>query len=656
LELLWMEHRLDKWGKSYGIFSLLDTSISLSRDRAARFNYALSDGWYLQYLRQSDFPQNEYITLVLQQPGNNSTATLIVRYFAMNYFFQVNGFNDMLNLCGYVASSRTDEHPNIRSKLVEDPNLTSGEKELVDVMLPLSQPSVSHSRRTDSAAEKLIQSAAAMQKRTLLQTFPIFTQKLRYEMQQRSKVQSDVRKLGDTVTGISPEGLLVFTFEGVPYISFIDLNNGTGVLVLETFLPTDVLSYIQAVKTSINIAYSRSIKNLIVDLFNNGGGYNCLAFSIAQYLVPWLPSYTIMEPAQDTILTPTSSSYYRCSSIWLYYGYYWYDAATQALLSGYDNSFVANTRTATRGGKTSSYTRLYSGQCPTDFGFAQASPLTFTSQNLTLLTKGTCGSACGFFLKVLRMTNNAKVVSYGGLYEGSSMSASQYVTVSSFDGASVMSYDFIAQVMRGVVSLGVCAFDQVVNMLPSYGAMTFAFTEQYPYNANSLFNKTGVNTTLPLEWTKVTADYHVWQWNDANSYPIYAAATQKAFSGTCLSWEYQWSSCAGSQPPIVHGVYGYPCNAGVYDTTKCVVFRCETGWYLSADGSRCVQQISANPATGQSMTDYFMSVAFTLFGILMFIALGIILSVGVIVLAVLVYRNKKRVAASLYVEHRQLNV
>jgi hypothetical protein len=622
------------------VLDYVDTSVFYSKDKPTRFNYALSDAWYMRNLRNINFPSTDKLTLVLQNKAGNNQTTVKVSYFAMPYFFEVDHIYDMLNQCGYIPAGK-------KKRSTQQPRITEGEQELLDSMYPLKD--VPANRDADQKITPTYDP-----KRTLLQVSPIFSQRLMSEMSSYYSVQAEaatIRKKGEPIEVVT-NGMSIFTFYNVPYISFTYFFNGTAVLALETFLPADVYAFIVAVKSAATIAANRGANHLIIDLSKNGGGYNCLAFSIAQYLIPWLPNFEIMEPAQDTILTPESASYYRCPNIWMYYGYYWYDAATQSLLSG-SGDLVSRTRWISRGGVISQYSRLYSGQCIPEFSLGE-SPLQLSSQNLTLLTRGTCGSACGFFLKVLRFTNNARVVSYGGIYEGPNMPESDYVTVSSFDGASVMSYDFIAQTMRAVSSLDLCTFDEIIDYLPSYGSMTFSYTEQYPYDTNSLFNKTAVNTDLPLEWNKITADYHLWRWDDGDKTSLYGAVAN-AVTGKCLSWELKAAECA-TTIDFEHAVYGHPCVNNRFDTSQCILFRCTPGYFLSADRTRCVQQINANPATAASITDYFIGLAFTLFGVLMFVALGATLLVGAVVLVVLVVRNKKRIAGSLYVERAQLNI
>jgi hypothetical protein len=95
-------------------------------------------------------------------------------------------------------------------------------------------------------------------------------------------------------------------------------NGKTGILTVKTFMPENPNEFIKTVENAFKTLESKSTKmeNLIVDLRGNGGGYVCLAYGLAQYLVPSLPK--IAWPALDMIRTKNVDEFMGCENNYLF--------------------------------------------------------------------------------------------------------------------------------------------------------------------------------------------------------------------------------------------------------------------------------------------------------------------------------------------------
>ena len=83
------------------------------------------------------------------------------------------------------------------------------------------------------------------------------------------------------------------------------MNNKIGVLKLTTFAPTTIINsdninewdeYRELLEYAINDMNERGIKELIIDVIGNGGGYVCLSYSTLQFLIKGFEGVEVYQP------------------------------------------------------------------------------------------------------------------------------------------------------------------------------------------------------------------------------------------------------------------------------------------------------------------------------------------------------------------------
>jgi hypothetical protein len=285
----------------------------------------------------------------------------------------------------------------------------------------------------------------------------------------------------------------------------------------------------------------------------------------------------------------------------------------------------------TRGGKTSKYTELLESPCD-DFAlrYSGLSSKPFDSSNLTVLTSGTCGSACGMLTKLLQLTNNARVVTIGGLLRDKKSSSTSNMEVASYHGASVEKLSALIEQYNSCQQRKIEPF--------RYGEeISIASVELYPWSAVAVYDKTITDTSIPLEFTHTPADIHLWIWDyTINNRKIYDAVLAIIEKCSLSQKKVDIDGCS-SRSNIKHGVYGRPCDAttGKYDTTKCILIRCEIGFYLS--NQQCISLSESQdqniPLNNQSYRRYQIVV------LILSIILAVSLLFIIIQCALMIYRR-----------------
>ena len=156
----------------------------------------------------------------------------------------------------------------------------------------------------------------------------------------------------------------------------------------------------------------------------------------------------------------------------------WYDGGSVSKTFG---AFSANfTRKAYVMTFSSSFPRYWPGSCNAFSNLT--APYYF--EKIFLVTDGTCGSACSYFISKLQKEGGATVMTYGG-----SQLASLYPDISSFAGGNVVQYAQLAQI--------VAESGEPLPPIPSNAVLTFNFHEMFM-----------IGSSVPREFQRFQGDYH----------------------------------------------------------------------------------------------------------------------------------------------------
>ena len=280
---------------------------------------------------------------------------------------------------------------------------------------------------------------------------------------------------------------------------FMKYNDGVNppvwIFKLTTFAPGDVTETLNVLNTLLTDAQASGGQRLIADVAYNGGGIICLSDLILAMLVPdWR---TLNGPHLES--TPFGIYDYKQSKTALAIR-----SAPQLnnLFTAYTNYLDVKTEKPvtqafynpiprTRAGTTSNYTQqaLFPAQCK-GYPSATFQAVNYFFKSITVVTDGTCGSACALFASQLQSNNKAKVVSYGGI-----LNRKIPLSTASFAGGNVLEYGTVAMYSffygGGVPGLP--------PMMTSTAAARFNFNEYYEDNE--------LNT--PREFLKRPADHHL---------------------------------------------------------------------------------------------------------------------------------------------------
>jgi hypothetical protein len=280
---------------------------------------------------------------------------------------------------------------------------------------------------------------------------------------------------------------------------FMKYNDGvhptTWILKLDSFAPASVPETLDVIQALIQDGQANGGSNLIVDVANNGGGIICLSDLLLALLVP---EWGSLQPST----APTTP-----------YGIYDYKQSASALairsvpqlneaFTSFENYLDIGTENPsnatfynpilrTRGPYTSNYTQqayFPAGCVGYPGGTFQAIPFYFKS--ITVLTDGTCGSACALFASQLQSEKLARIVSYGGP-SGRTIPLS----TASFAGGNVLEYNTVS-LMAFIQGNGNPGLPPIMT---SSAASRFNFNEYY--------ETTDMN--VPREFLKRPAQVHL---------------------------------------------------------------------------------------------------------------------------------------------------
>lgn len=282
--------------------------------------------------------------------------------------------------------------------------------------------------------------------------------------------------------------------------TFFMIYNGTNqpthyVLKLTSFAPENEDETIQIIQNLLTHAQKNKAENLILDMAYNGGGIICLSDLLLAMLVeswgslsPNAPglSYGIYDfrqsPASDAIRSaPSLNRLFTAYTTYI-------DTDSKKV---YTNTSFYNPISRTRGGYTSKYTQqaYFPAEC-INYPTASFKPVKYYFKKLTVVTDGTCGSACALFASQLQANNFAKVVSYGG-----PLGRTVPLSTASFAGGNVLEYN--------TVSLYSYYYGSGAKGLPPM----FTSSAQARFNFNEYYEHTDLST--PREFLKRPADIHL---------------------------------------------------------------------------------------------------------------------------------------------------
>jgi hypothetical protein len=407
-----------------------------------------------------------------------------------------------------------------------------------------------------------------------------------------------------------------------PDFSMSTFKNDYAILRLFTFLPTQGNTANEIMSTFEALKPRGQISKLVIDLRAGlSGGDDCFAYSLAQYLipsVPYVPNYPI-DMIQSSLLVslyscPATSGNNDLSLL--------YSTQNMSYMENGRNWFLQGIQ-RTRGGNTSTYSQLAHRQCTdgysSDYYFFRRCPYRWTPQNLIIITDGTCDGSCAIFVKMLQQLRKAVVVTVGGIYGMNT----PMEPVSTKSARTTPYKTFISYLQASASSCPIA----VPSAFPSTADFNIMLEEPYGYNPIvSAYEKSRTNTDLPMEFTSLGADYRILNWNFTNNENIYASVTP-LFS-QCTSWQYQENGCIPSTG-TANGIYGSPCNQSLYDTTQCVLFSCNDGYYLNGT---CQSVPQPDRTIGSRIAlKIGMGVLGSLIGIVLFVVVPIAIAIAIVV-------------------------
>lgn len=291
--------------------------------------------------------------------------------------------------------------------------------------------------------------------------------------------------------------------------TYMVITDAEGVKVpvfkLRTFLPTFGTYYVLDLFNSmLEEAEREGQKEVIIDVSYNGGGILCLADLYAALLIEEWGNMSSSNPNaplgyydfRKSELTDSFKNNMILGSLFTNPLFYLSIDGRQPY---FDFSWYHPGVNYTRGGATSNYSSRvhFASICvdfPNTFDNPLFTPYRYFFDKVTIVTDGTCGSACSLFLTLLQpMKDRVTVVSYGGLYNNQTGT----MDTSSFAGGNVLEW--------GLISTLTEFFGEGPNMpkrFPTNAQARFNYHEYYPTR----------HATTPREYLKYEADYHIHQW------------------------------------------------------------------------------------------------------------------------------------------------
>jgi hypothetical protein len=274
------------------------------------------------------------------------------------------------------------------------------------------------------------------------------------------------------------------------------LKDGSVVPVLKitSFAPSNQNSWQSVLTGFAKSLKTKNSKRAVIDVAKNGGGIICLAIAAQATLVKeWAggapgtnPNATVWQPydlrktAMNDGLTKVGfnspQEYYNMYTGRVYKDSTWYDDSV----------------TRTRGGVTGQFSSQVYFPAECDSYLSPTKNIDYFVDDLTIITDGTCGSACSLFITKFQSHNKAKILSYGGI-EGM-----EEMETSSFAGGNVLDWASFVGWLRQFPS-----FPDQPKSLPGSGFARFNHHEVYP----------SVTAQKPREFHRFPANFHMFWWD-----------------------------------------------------------------------------------------------------------------------------------------------
>lgn len=288
---------------------------------------------------------------------------------------------------------------------------------------------------------------------------------------------------------------------------FSVVKPGVGALRMPSFFPSEfgldttysiksIPQFLFDVQRVYVLAHELKIKELIIDLRGNGGGWICLSMELLRILFPG-PSGTppagelfdmIDSPLLGQIATRAAQlpkDVYSIFSPWKYY-------RPEDFQPYQTTSWLYPGRHYTRGGVNSRYSNMVTDDC-TMVDIPGWNPeFLFSPSNVLILTDGTCGSACALFARNIQERAQAKTMVVGGIMNRPQM-------VASFIGGLVYDLPTLLEELKLLKLL-----ESPIAPKPFLTSANLRFTlwEQYPWANRS-------NPPIPAEFVFEASDYRL---------------------------------------------------------------------------------------------------------------------------------------------------
>eukprot|EP00767_Chilomastix_cuspidata_P000337 gnl/Chilomastix_cuspidata/1081.p1 GENE.gnl/Chilomastix_cuspidata/1081~~gnl/Chilomastix_cuspidata/1081.p1 ORF type:complete len:824 (-),score=313.56 gnl/Chilomastix_cuspidata/1081:1901-4159(-) len=386
-------------------------------------------------------------------------------------------------------------------------------------------------------------------------------------------------------------------------------------LNIPSFSPDDVEGFVDDLLEGLDVAQSEGVTHLVVNVISNGGGWVTLGYRVLRVIAPGLfpefGNYDIRHSGVAELMLPTALNQETeprldPSTYELFKDDDWYTDAVEKSFDTFAGctDFASGARsTARRDGVTEEikYSQQYIFELAYDEhsfqnAFDKLDAYEFVSlppQNIAIVTDGLCGSTCACFSKHAQENHVATMVGIGGLYGA----PASEMDVASFAGGSVSDSGYVEEYLSAAdYSTGA----GVPYPMPTDGYVRFAFEEVFSWN-------TSVSTPLEFHINPVDLKLPYWPragewWTEdlaqlvnltvAAVFDVYATQTTSFpdSSAACLPWMKipADDACEGT---ISNGVGGYQCAASGagYDTSTCVAFECNDGYYLDIASGSCTE-------------------------------------------------------------------
>ncbi|KAF9962679.1 hypothetical protein BGZ65_008526 [Modicella reniformis] len=302
--------------------------------------------------------------------------------------------------------------------------------------------------------------------------------------------------VGDIVD--DPVANLIFNGTSTAFYQLIKRAD-IGVVVIPTHSVTlEVESTIMV--QGFNLLYQAGVRNVILDLTANGGGYVNFAYDLVDWMFPsdnqtsvyfsdLRASMSVKALAQTDLEDEEYASYFNPSSF-----------SNPKTMQDYQTNFFLQNQLVKRVHRRLDYTPLvFMNHNLGAFGMGM--PWQQDAQRIVVMTDGACGSACGMSLNRLKNTHGVKSYAVGGR-------VGEDLSLFSFPGASVYGLDAL---LEDFENLGV---DPPMRQLRYKGVYRVPILEFYqdgdpvPIEYNPKLYKADFH----LDYTPVTARRHDILW------------------------------------------------------------------------------------------------------------------------------------------------